>query len=182
MRTSKSGKIAFCGISGAIILLLMLLGNIIPIATYAVPCLAAILMMIVMYECGEKNAWLLYIAVSLLSLILISDKELMMLYILLMGFYPMVKCHIDRLNRRIFRIIIKLLLFNTAISAIYFILLIVFPVNEIAAEFAAAGTIINALMILIGNVIFFMLDIVLNKMHFIYVKKLRPKLIKSSRS
>lgn len=53
----KSAKIAFCSVTGASIILLMFLGNIIPIATYAVPCLASMLMMIAMEECGERYAW-----------------------------------------------------------------------------------------------------------------------------
>ena len=65
----NSNRIAFCGVMGAVMLLLMLLGNIIPIATYAVPCLASVLMMVTLEECGKAGAWTLYAAVSILGLI-----------------------------------------------------------------------------------------------------------------
>ncbi len=182
MRRKKSSRIAFCGISGGVILLLMLLGNIIPIATYTVPCLASILMMIVLEECGDTSAWTLYGAVSLLSMIVITDKELTLFYVLIMGFYPMLKKHIKKLRSSVFRLLIKLVAFNSALAVIYVILLVIFPIADTAAEFAALGRAMNIVLILLGNLVFFMLDAAMSKIRILYIKKLRPKLIKSIRS
>lgn len=176
----KSKKIAFCGVMGAVMLILMLLGNVVPVATYAVPCLAGILMMVVAEECGEGYAWILYVGVSLLGLIVIADKELMLLFVLLMGYYPMLKRHIDKLRLRPVKWVIKLGIFCAAISLMYFILLVLFPVKEIAADFAGMGDIMLIILAVLAIFTFILFDILLDRLKIIYIKKLRPKLVKGA--
>lgn len=178
----NSAKIAFCGVTGAVIILLMFLGSIIPIATYAVPCLASMLMMIAMDECGEKYAFALYFAVSALSLLIIADKELLLLYILILGYYPMLKKHIDSLKYSGLKILLKLIIFNTAIVLMYTLLLLIFPVTELISEFSTAGTAMLAVLILLANLTFFLLDFALVKILKLYKLKFRPLISKSLRS
>ena len=181
-KNGKSKKIAFCGVMGAVMLLLMLLGNIIPVATYAVPCLASVLMMVTLEECGEASAWTLYAAVSILGLIVIADKELILLFILLMGYYPMLKRRIDRLRHAPVRLIIKLCIFAAAIALMYFILLVLFPVGDIVEEFAGMGTAMTIVLAAVGLLTFILLDVLLVRLKRIYLNKLRPKLIKGARN
>jgi len=74
-------KTALCGVFGALSIVIMLMGSIIPMATYMCPAIAAFLILPVVAEYGEKTAFTLYAAVSLLSMIMIAEKEFVLMYI-----------------------------------------------------------------------------------------------------
>lgn len=62
------------GIASALCLLLMML-TIIPIATYTMPALAGMVLIVVVIENGYSTAWMVYAAVGFLSLFICPDKE-----------------------------------------------------------------------------------------------------------
>ena len=76
MRKTESQKIALCGVLGALSVALLLVGNILQIGTYAAPMLACFLLIPVLEEYGARYAVMLYAVVSVLSVILVPDKEL----------------------------------------------------------------------------------------------------------
>ena len=47
-------RIAFCGISAALGVVLMMITSLIPVGTYALPCFAGILLLAVLIEYGAK--------------------------------------------------------------------------------------------------------------------------------
>ena len=75
-----------------------------------------------------------------------------------LGYYPIVKPKLDKLR---LRWLWKLLLFNGSIGVMYYLLLNLFGMAELGAEFAEMGTVLLALMLVLGNVTFFLLDKVL---------------------
>ena len=74
MKNTK--RIALCGMFGALSVTIMLLGSLIPFATYMCPAIAAFFILPIVYEYKEKTSFMLYLAVSILSLILVAEKEL----------------------------------------------------------------------------------------------------------
>ena len=75
------------GIASALCLLLMML-TIIPIATYTMPALAGMVLIVVVIENGYSTAWMVYAAVGFLSLFICPDKEAAMLFVGFFGYYP----------------------------------------------------------------------------------------------
>ncbi|MGN0975074.1 MAG: hypothetical protein ACI4OL_03670, partial [Gemmiger sp.] len=133
MHQQQSRSVALCGVLGALSLVLMLMGNLIPLATYCAPALAAVLLIPVQEEYGSRNSLLLYAAVALLSLILLPDKELAAMYALVLGYYPALRPQLNRIRARIVRVAAKLAVFNMAVLVTYGLLLAVFTVPELAA-------------------------------------------------
>ena len=90
MRDRKTFRVAFCGVMAGAMAALMLVGTLIPLSTYIAPMLAGALAAPVVWELGAGSGWLLYAAVSLLSLFLATDKEAALLYVLLLvtSFFP----------------------------------------------------------------------------------------------
>lgn len=88
MRKTESQKIALCGVLSALSVVVLLVGNVLQIGTYAAPMLASFLLIPVLEDYGKKYALLLYAVVSLLSLFLVPDKELVLFYVLVLGYYP----------------------------------------------------------------------------------------------
>ena len=99
-------------------------------------------------------AWVWYCAVAILSLLMAPDKEAAALFAFL-GYYPILKPRMDRLP---LRWLWKGLLFNAAICVMYFLLLNVLGMAELAAEFSEAGGVVLGLTLLLGNVTFFLMD------------------------
>ena len=84
-RKSKSWSMAYCGMAAALCVALMLLGTIIPIAMFIAPAVASFLIATVCMECGITMAWTAYAAVSLLGLLFVPDKEIALIFTVLLG-------------------------------------------------------------------------------------------------
>ena len=96
---------------------------------------------------------------SLLSLLLAPDKEAAAVFLAL-GYYPILK---PKLDRRKGKWLWKGLLFNTVILLTYWLLMHLFGFDRLAAEFSEMGIAFTALLLVLGNVTFFLLDKLLEK-------------------
>lgn len=115
---------AYCGMAAALCVALMLLGAVIPIAMFIAPALAGFLIATVCVECGRTMALTAYAAVSLLALLFVPDKEVALIFVFLLGYYPLAKPRFDRIRPAVLRCVCKLLLCNAAVLAMYGLLLV----------------------------------------------------------
>lgn len=174
---SESRKVALGGMFAALATVLMLLGGILPFATFAAPALAGILIVPAAIELGMRMGWLLYAAIGLLSFFAVPDKEMGLVFIFFLGFYPLVKASIERIRRKVLQWVLKLLLFNVCITGMYSLILFVFPIGAVVAEFENAGVAFSALLLLLGNVTFVIYDMAIAKIIGLYCAKYRKKLL-----
>ena len=158
-KRTPAANIALGGILAALAVIIMSMGTLIPIATYVCPMLCCLMLQLVLKICGGRIAWAWYGAVSLLSLLMGPDKEAAAVFLAL-GYYPIVK---PRLDRRKGKWLWKGLFFNAVILILYWLLMHIFGFDQLAAEFADMGMILTAVMLLLGNVTFFLLDKLLDK-------------------
>lgn len=138
---------------------IMSMGTLIPIATYSCPVLCALLLQLVLKTCGSRIAWAWYGAVSILSLLMAPDKEAAAVFLAL-GYYPIVKPRLDRLKGKW---IWKGLLFNAVVLLTYWLLMHLFGFDQLTAEFSEMGMVLIVLMLILGNVTFFLLDQLLGR-------------------
>lgn len=157
MRHNSAKNMALGGVMAALALVVMCLGGMIPLATYVCPMFCAVLLMVVLKLTGKRVAWAWYGAVSILSMLLGPDKEAAAVFVFL-GYYPILKPWLDK---RKLAILWKLVLFNTAILAMYAVLIHVFGLAEVAAEFEELGTVMTAVTLALGNATLFMMDALL---------------------
>ena len=94
----KSWGMAYCGIVTALCVALMLLGAVIPIAMFIAPAVAGFLVATVCVECGMQLALTAYAAVSLLALLFVPDKEVALIFVFLLGYYPLAKPKFERIR------------------------------------------------------------------------------------
>lgn len=154
---SKSFPIALGGVLAALAVVVMCLGGMIPLATFVCPMACIVLLAVVLQQCGSRMAWAWYAAVAILSLLLGPDKEAAAVFTFL-GYYPIVKRKLDRLP---LRWLWKGLFFNTVIVVMYWLLLYVFGVAQLIEEFAEMGTVLTVVTLMMGNAVFFLLDMLL---------------------
>lgn len=157
--TASARNIALGGVLAALAVSFMSIGGLIPVATYVCPMLCALVLQFVCTVCGNSIGWAWYGAVSILSLLLSPDKEAAATFLFL-GYYPIVKPWLDK---RKLKWVFKLLLFNASIGAMYWLLLRVFGLSELSKDFAGMSFAMAAVLVLLGNVTFVLLDRVLEK-------------------
>ena len=171
----QSVRIAVSGILTALSVLLMLGGGLIPIATYAAPMAAALLLLPVVFEFGRATAVTCYAAVSLVSLMLTTDKEAALFYIFI-GYYPVLKWDLDRIRTRPVRVLAKFLVFNLSLGLMYALLCFVLHLDALTAEFAAMGPWLLAAFWAGLVLCMFLYDRLLLPMSLLYWNRVRPRL------
>ena len=159
MRNTPARKIAFGGMFAALAMVIMNLGSLIPVATFVCPMLCMLILAFVTRMCGNRIGWAWYGAVAILSLLMAPDKEAAAVFAFL-GFYPIIKPWMDRMKMAP---VAKLLVFNALILLMYWLLIHLFGMAQIAAEYRELGRVMTALMLVLGNVTFFLLDKVLTR-------------------
>ena len=159
MRVGSAKAVALGGILAALATVIMCLGGLIPVATFVCPVLCLVILYLVCHLCGKRIGWAWYGAVSILAVLLGPDKEAAAVFAFL-GWYPIVKPYLEKWP---LSLMWKLLFFNIALAVMYWLLLSVFGLAEIAQEYAEFGLISGAIMVLLGNATFVLLDLLLNK-------------------
>lgn len=156
---SKAYPIALGGILAAVAMVLMSIGTIIPVATYVVPVCCILICQFVRKLCGSRIAWAWYGAVSILALLLAPDKEAATVFLVL-GYYPIIRPKLEAGKEKWLK---KLLFFNVNILALYWVLLKIIGMEQLLADFDGMGASMYLVLLILGNVTFFMLDRLLNR-------------------
>ena len=128
--------------------------TIIPVATFVCPVLCMMLLRIVARQCGKRIGWAWYGAVAILGVLLAPDKEAAAVFVFL-GYYPLLKPRFDRWKPSW---LWKGLYFNTAIAILYTLLLKVLGMDQLSADYAELGMVLTAVMLVLANITFFLLD------------------------
>lgn len=157
MRNSTAKQIALGGMLAALAVVIMSLGGLIPSATFVCPMLCCLILQMVRKFCGDRIAWAWYGAVAVLSLLMGPDKEAAAVFVFL-GYYPILKPMFDKSK---LKWVLKVLYFNIVILAMYWLLINLFGMAQLGAEWQELGKVMTAVMLLMGNVTFFLLDHVL---------------------
>ncbi len=150
----------------------MLLAGLTRIGTYALPCLAGMLTVAVVLEYRCKWAFGVYAVAGLLSFFLSGDKEAVVLFIALFGYYPILKNILERYIRSaVVRWTLKFFVFNAAAVGSFFVAMQLLGVP--ASDYTVFGMYIPHVFLLAGNVFFLLYDLSINAFIRFYVQRLR---------
>ena len=170
----RSREIALSGMLSALAVVFLLLGGVIPLATFCCPLLAIIALLPVLAECGPKAAGTAWAAVSLLAILLVPDRELAFVYVFF-GWYPILRPHIQKLHTRPVRILCKLAFCVLSILVMYSLLLFVFQLDAVAADFQGLSHWMAATMLALGCVTFLLLDRLIEQVQRLWKNRLRKR-------
>ncbi len=173
----KSRKMALTGMLCALAVVIMMLGGVIPLATFCCPALAGLMLIPVFVECGEKLSWCAYAAIAALSLIFCPDKEAALL-LTFIGYYPILRWRLDQLRSRLLRVVAKLGVFNLAVLTMYALSILVLQMDQILREYQEMGLALTVACLLIGNITLLLYDRLIAIMTALYVNRLRGRLMK----
>ncbi len=172
----RSKKMALTGMLCALAVVVMMLGGLVPLATFCCPALAGLMLIPIFVECGERMSWCAYAAIAALSLILCPDKEAALL-LAFIGYYPILRWRLDQLRSSLVRVVAKLGVFNLAIIVMYALSILVLRMDQILAEYREMGLALTAACLLLGNVALLLYDRVIGIMTALYVNRVRNKLL-----
>lgn len=150
----RSKPVALGGILAALAVVIMSLGTMIPIATYAAPLLCILLGNFVFKSCGKTIAWAWYGAVAILGLLLAPDKEAAMVFVFL-GDYPILR---PWFHRKKLSWLWKGLYFNGTVLILYWLLL-----SVLGLETGDMGMVVTLVLLALGNLVFFLFDKILER-------------------
>ena len=163
-------ELALAGLLAALSVVLLSLGSLIPLATYAAPVLASSVLLVAREECRPSYAWGCFLVAAALGVMLSVDPECSLLYAFL-GCYPLLKPKLDALRPRAVRTAAKLLLCTLAVGAMYALALFVFQLEAVVEEFAATAPALLGLTVLLGAAVFLMYDLALDRLVILYKRR-----------
>ncbi len=165
----KSRSIALRGVLTALAVVFLMLGGVIPIAVLCAPILAMLVLLPVLEELGPRAAWTAYAATAILALLLTADGETSLVY-LFFGWYPILRSRIAALPSRALRFLVRVAVCNAAILLLYGVVL---RLLGLTADLLEAAWFFNALLLLMGNATFLLVDLVLGRYSALWRRKLR---------
>ena len=168
-------KMALGGIMAAVSIVLMLLSAVVPTMSYGLPALCGVLTTLVVIECGDRAALLMYGAVSILSLLLLPAKESAVVYLLVFGWYPVAKRRIESINKPVLEWGLKLAAVAIPVAVGSAVAIAMFGLEALFGEDIAGWMI--PLLYIAAAAVFVVYDIALTRLISAYLNAIRPKIL-----
>lgn len=169
-------KVALGGIISSLCLLCMFLTGILPALYITLPMAAGILMMIMSIEVDTRWALLTYLSTSILSVFITFEKEASLMYILLFGYYPVIKKFLDQIRPIFVKILIKFAVFNISIMTETILTVVLLGSDEFFNEMIEKGFVFIVLYAVAINFICFSYDYILKGLVAVYIQRIKPRL------
>ncbi len=158
----------------ALCVALMTIARVVSVTDYAVSALCGVVIGVVVIEFGSRWAIATYAVSSLMGL-LIAGNEAALTFAVLLGFYPIIKPYIERLNK-LLAYLTKIILFNGIVCTLYFVLdkLEFIPMDEISW----LGDYTVLVVLILANIAFFLYDFAFGGIMTLYYVRLHPRIAK----
>jgi len=160
----------------ALALALMLAAGVLPTASYSLAALAGMLLVPLVIEFGFRISVSAFVAVGLLSMLLLADKEVGILFCCILGWYPIAKAPIEKIKSNVLCWAVKLAVFNVAVVGFYFLCTRLFFVTGF--EETVLGKYSVPVLWALGSIAFVVYDIALSKLIVLYMSRLHGRLKK----
>lgn len=168
-------KIALGGVIAALCVVLMFLTALVPVGNLALPCIAGLLLLMISYEVGLRWALLTYVAVAVLSVLFVADKEAAVIFTMFMGYYPILKEFLDKkIKNKLMSFVLKLLIFNICAVSGFFLGTYILGIPK--ESFEINGLYLPWVFLLLGEVFFIVYELCLTRIRVIYLVSFRERL------
>lgn len=177
MSRPNARRTAFAGVLSALSLVFLLMSSLIPMADYTAAALAGVVITALVIDFGPKAAWLSFGGVAVVGLLIVPNKECMLLYVFLFGYYPIAKSYFERIKFRWLEWLCKLVLFNAAVVAAYWLMIRVFGMEYLISDLPGTGPRVGiGAFLALANFAFILYDILLTLLIAIYCQRIRPQM------
>ncbi|MDD6275299.1 MAG: hypothetical protein PUB20_00500 [Clostridia bacterium] len=168
-------KIALGAMCIALSAAVMMSASIIPFMTYSVPALVGMFILFIRIECSNKWAFAVYFCTSVVCALVVPEKECVGIYISLLGYYPILKVALDKLQKWL-SVIIKSVFFVVVIIASYTVMMKFFGISDDLLE--ESGKYMIPVLVILGLIAFLLYDYMLTVFDLAYRRKWQKKIHK----
>ena len=165
-------KISLAAMLAAFTLLFLYIASIIPSGKFAMYFLSSVFISALLVEYETGLAFLMFVAVSLLSLLILPDRTRVLYYILFFGHYGIGKHYIEKIKDKVVAFVVKLLYFNAAMGLMYILATKLFLADSVS-------TLPIWALLVIAQVVFVIYDYLYSLVTEFYYQRLRKWLIRS---
>lgn len=165
MKTSAR-RMAMCAMTAALCVVLMLLGAVLELGMYACPLLAGLCLVPIGKRYGRKYHITAFAVTGILCLLIVPNMEENLMFLGLLGWYPILAPGLRKLPR-LLRWAAKLLLFNAVVIAIEWLVMRVL-VPEVM------GGVFLWILLILGNITFLVYDWMLPRLEHL-MNRIFPK-------
>ncbi len=165
----RAKNLALASLGTALGVVLLYLGSVLPTGRLVFLCVTSLGTVFVFLNGGVRWGLGSYAATSLLSLLLLPQKGMALLFTALAGYYPMVKLWLERKPSPWLRWGGKLLLFNAVFALLFFLASGVFSLN-------LGGTLPVWLLFVLANAAFLLYDWALGCCILFYLRKIAGRI------
>lgn len=166
---SNAKRIALSGILGALAIVCLFLAAYLPAGRLGFYAVSSFLCAIIIIEFGGGAGWAFYAATSLLSLMLVPDKLGIVPYIMFFGIYAIIKYYIEKLDKILSEVLLKLAFFNVCLGLAYLLVRQVF-------SYAVDSRLPWAVLIIAAEAAFVVYDYIFSRFAAYYSLDLRKHL------
>ena len=175
-RDSMSRKVTLGGILTALCVVLAYLAFYLPTGKLSIYLLTSVVIAIAVVELGIKFSTVVYTASAILIFLLTGSINVLLLFTLFFGSYPLLKYYIEKQRNAVIEMLLKFSAFNLIAIFVFFIfkqLLGVMPIrlNDLSI-WMQIGIIFGA------QVVFLIYDYVLSRLIDYYFNRIKPGLHK----
>ncbi len=170
----QSSKVALGGMLTALSVVI-LMPSALEIFVYALAAIAAMLVFFAVIEIDKKWAFGIYAATSILGLLLVPNKEAVVIYAVFFGYYPIIKSVLESKLPRVAEYIVKFAIFNVGLVADFFIMTKIFGMPfeafmGIEGETGAWVKYCVPVFMALGNLMFIVFDFGTTQMVSVYLR------------
>ena len=170
--------VSLCGIMCGLALALMFLLGFVPFFEYLTPAAAGILIWVIRERLGLKYGLVSYIAVGLLCMLITSNYEAAMMFLFLLGYYPILREYLQKIRIIPLRWLAKLGVYTAGAVACYALLINLFGMTHIFDGLGDFGKYASLFLLGLGALSFVIYDIFLGLFKPFYDKIILPKIKK----
>lgn len=168
--------VSLCGVMSGLALALMFVFGFVPTFEYVTPAFAGVLVYVIREELGVKYGLVSYIAVGLLCLLITSNYEVAMMFIFLLGYYPILREYIQKIKVRLLRGLVKLVLCAVTLTGCYSVLIFVFGMTQLLEDSGEFGKYSTLVLVFLALFAFTAYDIFLGYFRPFYEKLIKAKI------
>jgi len=170
--------VSLCGIMSGLAIVLMFCLGMVPGFEYVSPAVAGVLIWVIRERLGVRYGLVSFAAVGILTMLFTANYEASMMFVFLLGYYPIVRQYIMKIKLMPLRWVTKLALYAAAAVACYFVLIYLFGMSQLLEDMGEFGQYGQWVLLGMGAVAFVLYDLFLGTFYPFYEKVLKPKISK----
>lgn len=175
-KQSISYRVALGGTLASFCLLSLFITGVLPMFYLVMPMLCSLLIMVMASATTPYWAFIMYLAVGVLSLFITPNKDASLIFILFFGHYPLIRPFLQRIRIGFLRILIKLIVFNVCIGCYFGMIIALFGMAEFLESTGDFGKYGAILLLACLNVMFLCYDFSIVTGVRFYELRIQPKL------